>query len=127
LRSKDGKIGSIINRSDRSTYLEEKSVLTSGATAPHGTYFITGNHEYYSGAEEWCTHVASLAVRVLRNECVSITAGSANESFDLAGVDDWASHHLPGGGSDLPKTLVGRDPNKALVLLAHQPALRSAA
>jgi len=90
--------------------------------APHGTFFITGNHEYYSGVEEWCAHVAGLGVRVLRNERVSITAGYANESFDLAGVDDWASRHFPGGGPDLPKALAGRDPNKALILLAHQPA-----
>jgi len=39
--------------------------------ALYGTYFITGNHEYYSDVEEWCDHVASLGVRVLRNERVS--------------------------------------------------------
>jgi predicted MPP superfamily phosphohydrolase len=90
--------------------------------APHGTYFITGNHEYYFGAEEWCAHVASLGIHVLRNERISIAAGSANESFDLAGVDDWGSRHFPGEGPDLSKALAGRDPNKVLVLLAHQPA-----
>src|SRR5579859_300823 len=91
--------------------------------ALHGTYFITGNHEYYSGVEEWCDHVASLGVRVLRNERVSIATGSADEGFDLAGVDDSAGDHLPGGGHDLSKALAGRDPNRVLVLLAHRPSV----
>ena len=43
-------------------------------------------------------------------------------SFDLAGVDHWASRQFPGQGADLPKALAGRDPEKALLLLAHQPA-----
>lgn len=89
--------------------------------ARYGTYFITGNHEYYSGVEEWCAHIASLGIRVLRNERVSIVAGLAGESFDLAGVDDWVSYHFQAEGPNLAKALAGRDPNKALILLAHQP------
>jgi predicted MPP superfamily phosphohydrolase len=94
----------------------------SGLVAPYGVYFITGNHEYYSGVEEWCAHIASLGVRVLRNERVSITAGTQGQSFDLAGVDDWHSSSFPGQGADLAKALAGRDTGKALILLAHQPA-----
>jgi len=93
-----------------------------GLTAPLGVYFITGNHEYYHGVEPWCAHIAGLGLRVLRNERVSIVAGAQRGSFDLAGVDDWSSRRFPGQGHDLPKALAGRDPDKALVLLAHQPA-----
>jgi uncharacterized protein len=89
--------------------------------APQGVYFVTGNHEYYSGVEPWCAHIASLGLRVLRNECVSINAGSNGDSFDLAGVDDWRSNQFPGQGADLPKALAGRDTDKMLILLAHQP------
>lgn len=94
----------------------------AGLRSRHGTYFITGNHEYYSGAEEWCAHVVRLGIKVLRNQRVSISSGVAEESFDLAGIDDWHSHHFPGDGPDLSKALAGRDPQKALILLAHQPA-----
>jgi predicted MPP superfamily phosphohydrolase len=90
--------------------------------APLGVYFITGNHEYYSGVEAWCAHIASLGVRVLRNERVAIAAGENGGSFDLAGVDDWGSRQFPGEGPDLPKALAGRDTGKTLILLAHQPA-----
>jgi hypothetical protein len=88
--------------------------------AKHGVFFVTGNHEYYSGAEEWCTELTRLGIRVLRNERVSI--GDATDSFDLAGVDDHSAKRFGGGhGEDLPKALLGRDPARELVLLAHQP------
>lgn len=86
----------------------------------HGCYFVTGNHEYYSGAAPWCAHLPTLGIRVLRNEHVSI--GTGEHHFHLAGVDDFAAARFgEGHGADLKKALVGRDPSKALVLLAHQP------
>lgn len=88
--------------------------------APYGVYFVTGNHEYYSGAEAWCAYLTTLGIRVLRNERVSIGKGS--DSFDLAGVDDFSARHFgPGQGADLERALVGRDASRELVLLAHQP------
>ena len=90
--------------------------------ATHGVYFITGNHEYYSGVEPWCAHIKSLGLRILRNERISIAAGNEGDSFDLAGVDDWKSGQFPGQGPDLLKALANRDQSKMLLLLAHQPA-----
>jgi predicted MPP superfamily phosphohydrolase len=85
--------------------------------APDGVFFVTGNHEYYSGADEWIAHLATLGVRVLRNERVTI-----RDAFDLAGVDDARAHGMaPGHGQDVPRALSGRDPSRAVVLLAHQP------
>ncbi|NVN92525.1 MAG: metallophosphoesterase [Desulfuromonadales bacterium] len=89
--------------------------------APLGVYFITGNHEYYYGVEPWCAHIEDLGLAVLRNERVSIVAGAQSDSFDLAGVNDWSSGQFAGQGPDLSKALAGRDQDKALVLLAHQP------
>jgi len=87
--------------------------------ARHGTYAVTGNHEYYSGADAWIAELTRLGVTYLRNARVSI--GEAAASFDLAGVDDHSARDYPGHGEDLAKALAGRDPSKALVLLAHQP------
>jgi len=81
--------------------------------ARYGVYFVTGNHEYYSGHDEWCEELERLGVRVLRNERVSI--GDGSDSFDLAGVDDY------GASPDLSKAVLGRDNSRELVLLAHQP------
>ena len=80
--------------------------------AKHGVYFVPGNHEYYSGAEAWMIHLATLGIRVLRNEHVRI---GGDDGFDLAGIED------PTGDPDLQKALEGRDASRACVLLAHQP------
>jgi predicted MPP superfamily phosphohydrolase len=88
--------------------------------ARYGVYFVTGNHEYYSGVSEWCGELARLGIRVLRNERVSI--GDGSESFDLAGIDDAHAHQFGNGhGADLPRAVAGRNPERELVLLAHQP------
>ncbi len=39
-------------------------------TSRHGTYFVTGNHEYYSGVTAWVTELRGLGVNVLLNEHV---------------------------------------------------------
>jgi predicted MPP superfamily phosphohydrolase len=87
--------------------------------ARHGVFAITGNHEYYSGADPWIAEITRLGARYLRNERVAIGDGAA--SFDLAGVDDHSAAGWPGHGEDLTAALAGRDPARALVLLAHQP------
>jgi len=85
--------------------------------APDGVFFVTGNHEYYSGADAWIAHLRALGIRVLRNERVDIRG-----AFDLAGVDDASAHRmLAGHRQDVTKALAGRDPSRAVVLLAHQP------
>jgi len=78
--------------------------------ARRGVYFVTGNHEYYSGVEEWYAHLPSLGVRPLRNERVEVAPG-----LEVAGIED------PTGDPNLAAALAGRDPGRALVLLAHQP------
>ncbi|MBI4956968.1 MAG: metallophosphoesterase, partial [Myxococcales bacterium] len=87
--------------------------------ARHGVFFVTGNHEYYSGADAWVRELERLGVRVLRNERVAIL-GPDGAALDLAGVDDWSAFG-PGHGRDLERALAGRDPRREVVLLAHQP------
>jgi predicted MPP superfamily phosphohydrolase len=87
--------------------------------AKHGVFAITGNHEYYAGADAWIAHISSLGARYLRNELVTIGDGAA--SFDLAGVDDNDARRYVGHGEDLKAATANRDPSRALVLLAHQP------
>jgi predicted MPP superfamily phosphohydrolase len=87
--------------------------------ARHGVFFVTGNHEYFSGADAWAAELPRLGIRVLRNERVTIGAGAG--AFDLAGVDDYGARRHTEGRPDLPGALAGRDPARAVVLLAHQP------
>jgi predicted MPP superfamily phosphohydrolase len=87
--------------------------------APHGVFAVTGNHEYYHGADGWIAELTGLGVRYLRNERIAIERDGA--AFDLAGIDDHEAHRVRGHGADLPRATAGRDTSRPLVLLAHQP------
>jgi len=89
--------------------------------ARHGVFFVTGNHEYFSGAEAWVNELPRHGIRVLGNERVSIGEGDA--SFDLGGIEDRSAHGYGGLApkAALARVLDGRDPKRELVLLAHQP------
>lgn len=94
--------------------------------APLGTYFVTGNHDHYSGADQWLVHFRELGMQVLRNEHRVLEAGGAE--FVIAGVDDHNSRHLPGGyGEDLVGALAGVPESRPVLLLAHDPATFKAA
>ncbi|MER7002979.1 metallophosphoesterase [Dactylosporangium sp. NPDC000555] len=83
--------------------------------ARHGSFFVTGNHEYFSDDyQEWVDEVNSLGVRVLRNERLDV------QGLDLAGVNDLSGAGV-GDGPDFGKALDGRDAARPVVLLAHQP------
>ena len=85
-----------------------------------GTYFVTGNHEYYSGADSWLSFLQGLGIKALRNERVELEKNG--ETIHLAGVDDWTAHQFGNGhGSDMARAMRGRDADKPVVLLAHQP------
>lgn len=86
----------------------------AGLRARHGSYFVTGNHEYFSGAEQWVEEVRRLGLRPLENDRTELPW------FDLAGVNDIAGES-EGQGPDFAKALGDRDTARACVLLAHQP------
>ncbi|MEV5601132.1 metallophosphoesterase [Streptomyces sp. NPDC052299] len=88
----------------------------AGLRARHGAFFVTGNHEYYSGAAQWVDHVRELGLHPLENARVE-TGG-----FDLAGVNDIAGES-EGQGPDFARALGDRDPARAVVLMAHQPVV----
>src|SRR5688572_5537666 len=58
----------------------------SRLAARHGAYFVTGNHEYYSGADAWVREVRRLGLAVLMNEHVVLRHGDA--LVVVAGVTD---------------------------------------
>ncbi|WP_416981032.1 metallophosphoesterase [Streptomyces sp. T028] len=84
--------------------------------ARHGSYFVTGNHEYISGAEPWVEKVRDLGMRPLEN------ARTELPGFDLAGVND-VEGEGEGQGPDFTKALGDRDRSRTAVLLAHQPVV----
>jgi len=92
----------------------------------HGTYFVTGNHEYYSGAKAWVQELRRIGLRVLQNEHVVLQHGDA--SLVVAGVTDYSAHHFdPAERSDPHAAIAGAPADVVRLLLAHQPRSADAA
>ncbi len=92
----------------------------------HGTYFVTGNHEYYSGAHAWIREMRRLGVTPLVNEHIVIERDGA--AVAVAGVTDYSAHYFdPSHRSDPRTALAGAPPDAVKVLLAHQPRTAPAA
>jgi uncharacterized protein len=99
----------------------------AGLKARHGAYFVTGNHEYYSGEPAWTEEIRRLGLQVLKNEHVVLKHDGA--SLVLAGVTDFSAHHFdPAQRSDPAAALRGAPIDAgARILLAHQPSSALAA
>lgn len=100
--------------------------------ARHGTYFVTGNHEYYSGASAWIDELRRLGLTVLLNEHVVILssddADGVARPLVLAGVTDYSGGQFdPAHRSDPVAALRGAPPDAVRLLLAHQPRSAAAA
>jgi uncharacterized protein len=82
----------------------------------YGTYYVTGNHEYFHSLEATMEHLKTLGIHVLENRSVPI-----NGDFYIAGVYDLfgfrAEHHLP----DIAQATHNIPKNVPTLLLAHQP------
>ncbi|MEV4197352.1 metallophosphoesterase [Micromonospora globbae] len=100
--------------------LGEAASPLRGLRSRYGSFFVTGNHEYYSGVEEWVQEVDRLGLRVLQNKRVEIAARGG--VLDLAGVNDVSGQGTGlAAGPDYAAALGDRDPSRPVVLLAHQP------
>jgi uncharacterized protein len=83
--------------------------------------YVTGNHEYFSGAQRWVEHMASLGWEALHNRHVVVAR--SGDRLVVAGVDDRtaAGSQVPGHAADHDAALAGTDPDLPVLLLAHQP------
>ncbi|HVY83145.1 MAG TPA: metallophosphoesterase [Steroidobacteraceae bacterium] len=96
-------------------------------TARYGAYFVTGNHEYYSGEPAWTTEFKRLGLRVLMNEHVVLTHEGVR--LVVAGVTDYSAHHFDPAQRSDPAVALANAPADAAarILLAHQPRSAPAA
>jgi predicted MPP superfamily phosphohydrolase len=99
----------------------------AGLQARHGTYFVTGNHEYYSGVLSWVAELRRLGLHVLLNEHVVLQHQGA--CLVLAGVTDFSAHHFNRAERSDPALALRGAPLDATpkILLAHQPRSAAAA
>jgi len=108
------------------THLREDVLPMSRLTAPYGKFFVTGNHEYYSGAEAWVEEAKRLGFDVLLNEHRVIHC--KEDQFVLGGVTDVSAHSfVPIHRSDPVAAFTDAPAGLVKVLLAHQPRSLEAA
>jgi predicted MPP superfamily phosphohydrolase len=107
--------------------LSRHTAPLAGLTARHGVYFVTGNHEYYSGERAWTAEIRRLGLRVLKNEHVVLRHNGA--SLVLAGVTDLSARHFDAAEHSDPAAALRGSPADAgaKILLAHQPNSATAA
>lgn len=92
----------------------------------YGTYGVTGNHDYYSGASAWMKHFEKMGMIILMNAHAVITHNGA--LLVLAGVNDYdAAAVSPGTVSDPLLAVKGAPAEAVQILLAHQPRSAKAA
>lgn len=102
-------------------YLRRDLEPLSQVVAKYGTYFVTGNHEYYSGAERWLDETDRMGFTNLVNDNKLITIKDQN--IALAGVNDYRAHQIiPSHRSNPQAALKGINSKKVKILLAHQPS-----
>ncbi len=106
--------------------LREHIAPFANLRARHGVYLCTGNHEYYSGADDWVAELSRLGLRCLMNEHVVVEKNG--ERLTVGGVTDFNAHTvLPAHQSDPQRAFAGAPADVRRVLLAHQPRSCTAA
>jgi predicted MPP superfamily phosphohydrolase len=88
-----------------------------GLRARDGIFYVTGNHEYYWRADEWCAALQSLGVTFLKNEHRVVTRNGIPIVF--AGVTDPVGRGTH--QQDPDRALAGTPPGAVQVLLSHRP------
>ena len=92
----------------------------AGLRSNEGNFFVTGNHEYYSGVLPWVEKIRTLGFTVLLNEHRVLKRGRG--LILLGGVTDYrGGNFMPSHRSDPKKAIAGGPPVDVKILLAHQP------
>jgi predicted MPP superfamily phosphohydrolase len=96
-------------------------------SARDGAFFVTGNHEYYSGADQWIAEMRRLGVTVLMNQ--HVVREREGHALMIAGVADFMAHQFDESHRSDPHAAAAGAPDnvRIRVLLAHQPRSAEAA
>ncbi len=100
-------------------YVQKELQPLSSLKAMHGKYFVSGNHEYYTGIEGWIKEVARLGLTNLHNEHRVIERNG--KRLLMCGVPDISAPTMSSHVSDPILAQQGSQDSDIKILLAHQP------
>ncbi len=106
---------------DGLTYqLQEDVTPLQQLRSRHGSYFVTGNHEYYWDATAWTGLLKTMGIHVLLNEHIILRHRKGR--LLLAGITDYSAHkYIPDHRSNPQQARNNARHSDASILLAHQP------
>ena len=88
--------------------------------ARDGTFFVTGNHEYYSGVDRWLDETDRLGMTNLINSKTIIERQGSE--ICIAGITDFRAHQIKKSHRSNPKSALNNvRKNVPKIVLAHQP------
>ncbi len=101
--------------------VKAKAEAMAKLNATHGVFFVTGNHEYYSGIEKWIPLLKGLGWKILDNKHVVIEQRDAR--LAVIGMPDPAGKGRRGNGEgpNLVKAITGVPEGATKLLLFHPP------
>lgn len=99
--------------------IQDQAELIKALPSRHGTFFVTGNHEYYSGVQKWLGLFRQYGWRVLRNEHVVLEHGQGR--LVVAGLPDPTEGRRSLHGPNVEKALAGHPQGEPVLLLYHPP------
>ena len=105
--------GTVANLGERMSALKD-------LTAPYGVVVTLGNHETYSGAEQWSAYFDSLGLKVLTNDGILLRRG--DQSITILGVADLKQTGAMAPDLSRAVDRVGSCEDAFCVLVAHEPA-----
>nr|WP_205092481.1 metallophosphoesterase [Thalassobacillus pellis] len=107
--------GDLVDKPHEYTWDEDIVSVLEQLQAPHGKYWIYGNHDHGGyGTEVVKKTMADSGFTVLQNSSTAIQKG--NGLFYLAGLDD-----VMLGRPNLEKALQGVDPSVFTIMMVHEP------
>lgn len=106
--------GDLVDRSIE--HIESDLAPLASLKSAHGTFFVTGNHEYFHDAPSIVAFLKTLGIQVLENRSVAIGG-----RFNLVGINDLISSRMGGTPFDIEAAFAQCDETLKTIVLAHQP------
>lgn len=104
--------GDLFDHASNEEIMKFSAETLGSIRSKYGTYFVTGNHEYYFGnMSEILSYFQGTGIRVLQDEMIII------DDFYLAGRKDIRERDR----ADLKKIIDGADKERPIIVLDHQP------
>jgi predicted MPP superfamily phosphohydrolase len=102
-------------------YLSDRVTALGGLKSKYGAYFVTGNHEYYSGADGWIETVRELGINVLNNSNAIIEHNGAK--LMIAGIPDIQSERFGHAKYNPARAKITDEQYDYSIILSHRPEI----